>query len=156
MVGETHGPRTVSPCISGQHSTLTHTHPLSFSRHATHKTQKYSTPQRETILFALRYSLFSFSFFTQSFTMVESTYRRHCKNLFADCYSYSDEDTSNTTLSPYLSLSTSSSSPSSSVTVTGISAVWNMTLIILSSISVSIISIYSVLIIHRQVSHKLA
>ena len=64
MVGETHGPRTVSPCISGQHSTLTHTHPLSFSRHATHKTQKYSTPQRETILFALRYSLFSFSFFT--------------------------------------------------------------------------------------------
>ena len=71
--------------------------------------------------------------------------RRHCKNLFSeDCYSYSDDNF--TTLSPPLS-SPSSSSP---VTVSSISTVWNMTLIILSSVTVSIISLYSVIIIHRN------
>ena len=71
--------------------------------------------------------------------------RRHCKNLFSeDCYSYSDDNF--TTLSP------PSSSPSSSspVTVSSISTVWNMTLIISSSVTVSIISLYSVIIIHRN------
>ena len=155
MVGETRGPRTVSPCISGQPS-LSHTQIHSVSQD-TPDTKHKNIPQHRDKQYYLHSDIHCFHFhFHFSLTMVESTYRRHCKNLFADCYSYSDEDSSNTTLSPYLSLSTSSSSPSSSVTVTGISAVWNMTLIILSSISVSIISIYSVLIIHRQVSHKLA
>ena len=78
-------------------------------------------------------------------TIMSAQARRHCKNLFSeDCYSYSDDNF--TTLSP----PSSSSSSSSSVTVSSISTVWNMTLIILSSVTVSIISLYSVIIIHRN------
>ena len=145
------------PRVSLVSTPLSHTHIHSVSRDTPHTKHKNIPHHRERQYYS-HSDIHCFHFhFHFSLNMVESTYRRHCKNLFADCYSYSDEDTSNTTLSPYLSLSTSSSSSaSSSVTVTGISAVWNMTLIILSSISVSIISIYSVLIIHRQVSHKLA
>lgn len=77
-------------------------------------------------------------------TIMSAQTRRHCKNLFSeDCYSYIDDNF--TTLSP-----PSSSSSSSSVTVSSISTVWNMTLIILSSVTVSIISLYSVIIIHRN------
>jgi len=80
--------------------------------------------------------------------MAQSSYRRHCKNLFSDCASYGEPDTDddNATLSP---LSPSTPSSTSSVTVSSISAVHNMVLIIVSSITVSVISLYSVVIIHR-------
>ena len=84
--------------------------------------------------------------------MAQSSYRRHCKNLFSDCASYSDDeadtDDDNGTLSPLSPVSIPSSP--SSVTVSSISAVHNMVLIILSSITVSVISLYSVVIIHRS------
>ena len=83
--------------------------------------------------------------------MAQSSYRRHCKNLFSDCASYGegepDTDDDNATLSP---LSPSIPSSTSSVTVSSISAVHNMVLIIVSSITVSVISLYSVVIIHRS------
>ena len=81
--------------------------------------------------------------------MAQSSYRRHCKNLFSDCASYGEPDTDddNATLSP---LSPSIPSSTSSVTVSSISAVHNMVLIIVSSITVSVISLYSVVIIHRS------
>lgn len=81
--------------------------------------------------------------------MAQSSYRRHCKNLFSDCASYGEPDTDddNAALSP---LSPSIPSSTTSVTVSSISAVHNMVLIILSSITVSVISLYSVVIIHRS------
>ena len=72
--------------------------------------------------------------------MGEAGYRRDCKSLFSDCYSVSDNNF--TTLSPI--------SSSSSVTVSSISTVWNLSLIILSSITVSVIILYTVVIIHRS------
>ena len=73
--------------------------------------------------------------------MGEAGYRRDCKSLFSDCYSVSDNNF--TTLSP-------ESSTTSTVTVSSISEVWNLSLIILCSITVSVIILYTVVIIHRS------